>query len=59
MILLNVQITGDFISTVKSDRLLGNRKVSSCKLLVGVVPDCPFAGRNYNSVLRICNLSAT
>ena len=42
----------DFISTVKSDRLLGNRKVTSCKLPVGVVPDRPYAGSNLQLCLK-------
>ena len=47
----------DFISTVKSDRLLGNRKVICCKLPVGVLPDGPNAGRNLQVSLENLNVT--
>ena len=52
MILLYLSKPPGLHQHCKEDRLPGNRKVTSCKLPVGVVPDRPYAGSNLQLCLK-------
>ena len=52
MILLYLSKSPELNQNRKEDRLPGNRKVTSCKLPVGVVPDRPYAGSNLQLCLK-------